>query len=92
MRLICAMTAGVAGAAIAAAALAGATSSARAEVEYPWCAEMHMGRSGPVQSCGFRSQAQCENYINGIGGYCEPNLRYRARPEPRRRTRHSYER
>lgn len=69
----------------------GAISPARAEVEYPWCAEMTADPTGSVENCGFTTRAQCESYINGIGGYCQRNLRYPAQPEPRRH-RDRYER
>jgi len=70
-----------------AAAIAGsfaAATPARA-TEWPWCADLYFGSWGTATNCGFVSFAQCEQYISGQSGFCYPNLRYRAEPQPRRR-------
>ena len=56
--------------------------SARAEIEYPWCAYYgHFGTQ--ATNCGFTSYRQCMATVSGIGGYCDRNPRYRAK-RPRR--------
>ncbi len=61
-----------------AALLALAAPSAKAEVEYPWCAKY--GRFGTqAENCGFSTYRQCLATISGIGGYCARNPRYQAR-------------
>lgn len=48
---------------------------ARAEIEYPWCAQ-YSGRGGGGRNCGFSTIEQCRATVSGIGGFCEPNLFY----------------
>jgi hypothetical protein len=48
---------------------------ARAEIEYPWCAQYGGGDSGG-RNCGFSTIEQCRATISGMGGFCEPNLFY----------------
>jgi hypothetical protein len=61
-----------------------AAPSARAEVEYPWCAYYgHFGTQ--ATNCGFTSLRQCQATVSGIGGYCGRNPRYHARAKPRHR-------
>ena len=48
---------------------------AMAEIEYPWCAQ-YSGRGGGSRNCGFSTIEQCRATVNGIGGFCEPNLFY----------------
>jgi hypothetical protein len=36
----------------------------------PWCA-YYTGRGGT--NCGFRSYAQCQAAVSGVGGTCSPN-------------------
>jgi hypothetical protein len=72
---------------IALAALAALTAfgapSAKAEVEYPWCA--YYGRFGTqATNCGFTSLRQCQATVSGIGGYCARNPRYHASKKKRR--------
>jgi hypothetical protein len=49
---------------------------ARAEIEYPWCAQYGGGEMGGGRNCGFSTLEQCRATISGIGGSCEPNLFY----------------
>jgi hypothetical protein len=67
-------------AAFAAFAAAGPATPARAEVQYPWCAE-YGSRSGGV-NCGFVTYQQCLATISGVGGYCYQNPAY---PPPQQR-------
>lgn len=61
-----------------AALTAATTAPAKAEVEYPWCAQY--GRFGTqATNCGFSTYRQCLVTISGIGGYCARNPRYQAR-------------
>ena len=52
------------------------TTLARAEIEYPWCAQYSDGGSGGGRNCGFSTIEQCRATVSGIGGFCEPNLFY----------------
>jgi hypothetical protein len=47
---------------------------ARAEIEYPWCAQY--GGEGADLNCGFVSREQCMETARGMGGFCERNLFY----------------
>jgi uncharacterized protein DUF3551 len=49
---------------------------ARAEIEYPWCAQYSGADMGGGRNCGFVSYEQCMQTIRGMGGFCEPNLFY----------------
>ncbi len=49
---------------------------ARAEIQYPWCAQYSGGEEGGGRNCGFSTLEQCRATISGIGGSCEPNLFY----------------
>jgi Protein of unknown function (DUF3551) len=52
------------------------TAPARAEIEYPWCAEY--GMSGDLgKNCGFSTIEQCRATVSGIGGSCVPNQFYK---------------
>jgi hypothetical protein len=62
-------------AAFGAAAFAAAPSRAESPYAYRWCA-LNGDRSGAT-SCYFRTRAQCEETISGIGGSCIPNPGYR---------------
>jgi hypothetical protein len=67
-----------------AAAAAFGVPAAKAEVEYPWCAQY--GRFGTQASnCGFSTRQQCLATISGIGGYCVRNPRYQGRAKTPRR-------
>jgi len=48
---------------------------ARAEIEYPWCAQYSNGGGGG-RNCGFSTIEQCRATVSGIGGFCEQNLFY----------------
>lgn len=54
--------------------------------EWPWCAVL-VDRTSSSRNCGFDSWKQCEEYVNGIGGYCERNPFYES-PRPRHRRRY----
>ena len=61
---------------------------ARADIQYPWCAQ-HSGRDGG-RNCGFSTLEQCRATVSGIGGFCERNLFYTGpaeRPAKRARKR-----
>jgi len=61
-----------------------ASSAARANIEYPWCAVYGGGNSGGGTNCGFSTIEQCRVTISGMGGFCEPNPFYRPAPKPAR--------
>jgi hypothetical protein len=50
--------------------------AARAEIEYPWCAQYSGADGDGGRNCGFVSYEQCMETIRGMGGSCEPNLFY----------------
>ena len=50
--------------------------TARAAIEYPWCAQYSGGSNGGGRNCGFSTLEQCRATVSGIGGFCEPNLFY----------------
>ena len=65
-----------------------ATTPARAEIQYPWCAE-YSGDEGNGTNCGFSTLAQCRATISGIGGNCYENPMYSApAPRPKKARRH----
>jgi hypothetical protein len=45
---------------------------ARAEIEYPWCAQY--GGEGTDLNCGFVSSEQCMETVRGAGVSCVANL------------------
>lgn len=49
---------------------------AKAEVEYPWCAQYTGPDGDGGTNCGFTTLAQCRATISGIGGYCYENPAY----------------
>ena len=67
---------------IGAIAVLGFAATARAEVQYPWCADYNRYVGGT--NCGFVSYQQCLATISGVGGICYRNPAY---PPPRERTR-----
>ena len=57
----------------AGAALNGAAvDTARAD-QYKWCAIMGGGNDGGMTNCYFVTLAQCQAYVSGVGGYCQPS-------------------
>ena len=66
-------------AAIAALAvvLDGASSQARAEIDYPYC----LTNSGIEGRCDYTTLEQCK--ASAAGGYCVENFRYHASPTAR---------
>jgi hypothetical protein len=57
---------------------------AKAEIQYPWCAEY--GRFGnQAENCGFSTYRQCLATISGIGGFCQRNPMYHGRAKRPRR-------
>ena len=46
---------------------------------YPWCARY----SSTGGECAFRTFAQCQQDVSGIGGFCQANPSYKG-PMPRR--------
>jgi hypothetical protein len=72
--------------------LSAAADAARAD-PYRWCAEYGGGRGGGGTNCYFRTLAQCQATISGIGGFCRPNTFYTGEgdgPRPRKRYRHRH--
>ena len=51
------------------AAWAATGTSAKAQQDYPWCANYTKGST----SCSFVTFAQCMADVSGIGGFCERN-------------------
>lgn len=49
--------------------------AARAEIQYPWCAE-YGGDDANAVNCGFTTLAQCRATISGMGGFCHENPAY----------------
>jgi hypothetical protein len=47
---------------------------------HPWCATSGVVSPSPV--CDFDSRNQCQNFLAGIGGSCNPNPAYVAAPTP----------
>lgn len=60
------------------------TTPARAEIEYPWCSITSIGQSG-MPSCMYSTRDQCNAFIGGQAGFCQPNPRYVAPAAPARR-------
>jgi hypothetical protein len=61
--------------ALAALSIPAISTSANAEVVYPWCA-YYTFRDGDATNCGFVNRQQCLATVSGVGGYCAPNPRY----------------
>ena len=59
-----------------------AAGMARAEIESPYCLAQHGGYGAGLVSCGFATLAQCRETLLGIGGSCQANPYYVARPTP----------
>jgi hypothetical protein len=57
---------------------------ARAEIQYPWCAE-YGGRGNEATNCGFETLAQCRANISGIGGWCYENPAYTPGPRVKKK-------
>jgi hypothetical protein len=64
---------------IAGAALATATPG-RTEIEYPWCSVTSAGQSG-TPSCRYATLEQCQAFVSGLNGFCQPNPRATAQPQ-----------
>lgn len=71
-------------AAIAIVTITVASTPARAEIEYPWCAITSIGQSG-MPACLYSTREQCVAFIGGQAGFCQPNARYVAPATPARR-------
>jgi hypothetical protein len=56
-------------------------SSARAEIEYPWCAVYTGGMAST--NCGFTSLQQCLETIRGLPGTCSRNPAYPSKTDRR---------
>ena len=72
-----------------AAATMSLTSAARAQTNYPWCAQYSGGKGGAT-NCGFTTFEQCLETVRGIGGFCERNNWYQPPPGPHPRRRAPY--
>jgi len=68
--------------AIFALALSAIAMPARAEVQYPWCAQ-YRSQIGAT-NCGFVTYQQCLDTISGVGGICTRNPAYHAPPRAKR--------
>ncbi len=66
-------------------AFVAAPTPARAEIEYPWCAQYSEASVGAT-NCGFVTYGQCRATLSGLGGICYENPRYR--PDAPRARRH----
>ena len=64
------------------AAIVAMGAPAKAEVQYPWCAQYR--KPIDATNCGFVNYQQCRETVSGIGGYCYRNPAYLP---PRERTR-----
>ena len=69
---------------IAIASIPMTTTPARAEIEYPWCSITSIGQSG-MPACMYSTRDQCNAFIGGQAGFCQPNPRYVAPAAPARR-------
>jgi len=69
---------------IAILATAAASTSGRAEVEYPWCVISSSSGLG-VPICDFATLEQCQVFIRGLSGFCRPNPRAATQAQPNRR-------
>jgi hypothetical protein len=59
---------------VAIAATALASSASRAEAEYAWCAITSTGQAGGP-SCYYATLEQCQAFLAGQAGFCQPNPR-----------------
>jgi hypothetical protein len=57
---------------------------AKAEIQYPWCAEYSGEDGNGGSNCGFTTLAQCRATISGIGGTCHENPAYRPATQPKK--------
>ena len=57
-------------------------SGARAQTNYPWCAQYSGGGTGGGTNCGFTTYEQCLATVSGIGGFCSRNTMYVPPPGP----------
>ena len=73
-----------AAAGIAILSTAAASTSSRAEVEYPWCAISSSSGLG-VPICDFATLEQCQVFLRGLSGFCRPNPRAVAPAQASRR-------
>ena len=71
----------------AAVALLAASGGARAEIEYPYCIGVNGGYGSGFMTCGFTTMEQCQETVRGMGGWCQVNPYYSARPAADTRTR-----
>lgn len=72
----------------AAATIATFAAPARAEIQYPWCAEYSGDDGSGGTNCGFTTLAQCRATVSGIGGWCYENPSYNAPvTRPKKKTR-----
>jgi hypothetical protein len=65
---------------VAIAATALASSPSRAEVEYPWCVITSTGQAGGP-SCSYATLDQCNAFLAGQAGFCQPNPRATAQAQ-----------
>ena len=69
---------------VAIAATALASSPSRAEVEYPCCVITSTGQAGGP-SCSYATLGQCNAFLAGQAGFCQPNPRATAQAQVTRR-------
>ena len=56
------------------AATSFASTPGRADAEYPWCAITGTGQDG-MPKCSYSTIAQCNAFLGGQAGFCQPNPR-----------------
>jgi hypothetical protein len=67
-------------AALALTAFLGAVPQTAKADPYPWCAQYSRGGLGGASNCGFKTFAQCQATVSGVGGFCNHNPFYDGRP------------
>jgi hypothetical protein len=67
-------------AAFALTAFLGAVPQTAKADPYPWCAQYSRGGLGGASNCYFKTFAQCQATVSGVGGFCNHNPFYTGRP------------
>ncbi len=67
-------------AALCLSAFVGATPDTAKADPYPWCAQYTRGGLGGASNCYFKTFAQCQATVHGVGGHCNLNPFYTGRP------------
>jgi len=69
---------------VAIAATTFASTASRAEIEYPWCSISSTGQSG-TPTCRYATIEQCNAFLAGQAGFCQPNPRATANAQVTKR-------